>query len=99
MFTNCSSLTTAFMRLTDFSNSTSSCYSMFDQCGKLSNVSIAIKSFNDMNNQKNTNLSYWLNGVASKGIMNVPNTYAWITETISYSVNGIPSGWIVNPVL
>ena len=99
MFYGCSSLTTAYMRLTDFSNSTSSCYSMFENCSKLSNVSIAIKSFTDMNNQKNTNLSYWLNGVASSGIMNVPNTYAWTTDSITHSVNGIPSGWVVNPVL
>ena len=99
MFSGCTSLTTAYMRLTDFSNSTSSCYSMFEKCSKLSNVSIAIKSFTDMNNQKNTNLSYWLNGVASSGIMNVPNTYAWTTESITHSVNGIPSGWVVNPVL
>lgn len=99
MFNDCSSLTTAYMRLTDFSNSASSCYSMFAGCKKLSNVSIAFKSFTDMNNLKNSNLSYWLKGVASNGIMNVPNTYAWTTESISYSVNGIPSGWAVNPVL
>ena len=87
------------MNLTDFSNSTSSCYSMFRQCSKLSNITIAFKSFTDMNNQNNTNLIEWVYGVASSGIMNVPNTYAWTTETISYSVNGIPSGWVVNPVL
>ena len=99
MFTNCSSLTTAYMRLTDFNNATSACYGMFDECSKLSNVSVAFKSFTDMNNQKNTNLSSWLKGVASSGIMNVPNTYAWTTESITHSVNGIPSGWVVNPVL
>lgn len=72
---------------------------MFNGCSKLSNVSVGFTSFSYMNNHKNNNLSNWLNGVASSGIMNVPNTYAWTTETITHSVNGIPSGWVVNPVL
>ena len=99
MFYNCSSLTTAYMKLTDFSNSTLSCYGMFHNCLKLSNITIAFSSFTDMNNQKSTNLRGWVQYVASSGIMNVPNTYAWKTENISYSVDGIPSGWVVNPVL
>ena len=99
MFSGCISLTTAYMKLTDFSNSTLSCYKMFYSCIKLSNITIAFRSFTDMNNQKNTNLRGWVTYVASSGIMNVPNTYAWTTENISYSVDGIPSGWVVNPVL
>ena len=100
MFFNCSSITSATLSLTQFGKGvTSGCKSMFGNCTKLSNVSIAFKSFTDMNNQKNTNLSNWLKGVASSGIMKVPNTYAWNTESFIYSVDGIPSGWTVNPVL
>lgn len=100
MFYNCSSITSATLSLTQFGkNVTSGCKSMFGNCTKLSNVSIGFKSFTYMNDQKNTNLSSWLKGVASSGIMNVPNTYVWNTETFIYSVDGIPSGWVVNPVL
>lgn len=100
MFTNCTSLTTAKLSLNEFGSSANHvCQDMFKGCSKLSNVSVGFTSFSYMNNHKNNNLSNWLNGVASSGIMNVPNTYAWTTETITNSVNGIPSGWVVNPVL
>ena len=100
MFTNCTSLTTAKLSLNEFGSSANHvCQDMFNGCSKLSNVSVGFTSFSYMNNHKNNNLSNWLNGVASSGIMNVPNTYAWTTESITHSVNGIPSGWVVNPVL
>ena len=100
MFTNCTSLTTAKLSLKEFGSSANHvCLNMFNGCSKLSNVSVGFTSFSYMNNHKNNNLSNWLNGVASSGIMNVPNTYAWTTDSITHSVNGIPSGWVVNPVL
>ena len=100
MFTNCTSLTTAKLSLKEFGSSANHvCLNMFNGCSKLSNVSVGFTSFSYMNNHKNNNLSNWLKGVASSGIMNVPNTYAWTTESITHSVNGIPSGWVVNPVL
>lgn len=100
MFTNCTSLTTAKLSLNEFGSSANHvCQDMFNGCSKLSNVSVGFTSFSYMNNHKNNNLSNWLNGVASSGIMNVPNTYAWTTDSITHSVNGIPSGWVVNPVL